>query len=376
MKNRTVNKYGYLGFLGFLGFFGYLGNVLDNPSLYWLYFLHLFFLFFVLFVFLRKNKDKSLHSIQTTQASPELGLVSGPHNKIEPADLGIPIYLNQQVVFDSIAVLEDGFSRLSTIKTSTSESETDRAAAQASIGASNVFALLGVSFSGEDSKGRDSQEQTEKTQERVHTPTSLFGKLRLRLKRHDLLRCIDTREEFDLLTSGEFVEFKAVLRRNPLVDTLESFKKLMEMATVFQPKQQSKGGKGRDQNALIMQQLDSMLKALMQSNSIEIIGDLLNVPGVKVVLPAKLEFFGQGDTSEIIDGEFRVLGKVTGVLKADSDKSISLLRKTAFRGFDQRLFDKLASEFESSEEVGITFPELITKVDGPAFEIIPIAIFT
>jgi hypothetical protein len=163
------------------------------------------------------------------------------------------------------------------------------------------------------------------------------------------------------------------------VDTIRSFKQLMEMAVVFEPQQgqkQSRGRRDRDPNTVIMRQLDGMLDALTQSNSIELIGELLDVPGVKAVLPARLEFFSRGDASEVVDGEFRVLGKVTRVVRLGSEESINLLRKTAFGGFRQQLFDQLADAFEGSQEIGITFPELVTRIEAPAFQVVPIAIFT
>jgi hypothetical protein len=376
---QSQNRLGYLGFLGILGFLGYLAALLNNPGLCWLHLFHLFFLFFAFFA-LPSRRTPSLHSLQLGQASPGLQQSSDSVVRItEPADISIPIYLNQQVVFDSIAIIEDGFSRLSTIKTSTAESETDKSGLGASIGASNVFALLGVSLSSERGKETGSQEQTEKMQERVHTPTSLFAKLRLSLKGRNLLRYIETQEDLEQLNSGEFVEFKALLKRNPLVETIESFKQLMEMAIAFDAMQGQRGSKGKraqDPNAIIMRQMDSMLDALTQSNSIELIGELLDVPGVKSVLTARLDFFSQDDASEIIDGEFRILGKVTRVVAPDSGESINLLRKTAFGRFDHRLFDRLADAFVGSEEIGIRFPELITEVEGPAFQIVPVAIFT
>jgi len=79
--------------------------------------------------------------------------------KMNSTDLCIPIYLNQQIVFDLLAVFDDGFSRLSTIKTSTGETETNKSGIGASIGISNVFALLGISFSGEREKKRRSKDK-------------------------------------------------------------------------------------------------------------------------------------------------------------------------------------------------------------------------
>lgn len=306
---------------------------------------------------------------------------------MQPTDLSIPIYLNQQVVFDLLAVLDDGFSRLSTIKTSASESETNKYGIGASIGVSNVFALLGVSFSGERGKEKGSQDQIEISQEKVHTPTSLFAKLRLKLQELKLLRSIDSSESLGELASGEFVEFRALLRKNPLVETIESFKQLMEMAILFQGENasvqkggQPKGKQPQNPNTALMKQLmeqmDVMLAALNQSNSIELIGELLDAPEVRAVLTARPDFFSQGSTAEIIDGEFRILGKVTRVVASDSGETINLLRKTTFGRIDRRLFDKLPQALVGMETVGLRSAELVTEIQGPALLVIPIAIFT
>jgi len=300
---------------------------------------------------------------------------------MEPVDLCIPIYLNQQIVFDLIAVLEDGFSQLSTIKTSATETESQKSGIGASIGASNVFAFLGVSFTGGRGKEKGAQELTEVSQEKVHTPTSLFAKLRLMLNERQLLKRIDTQEEIEKLASGQFVEFRAVLKKNPLVDAIEGFKQLMEIAVLFTDKENraSKGGKGgrpQDTNQLIMRQLEGMLTALTQSNSLELIGEMLDIPGVKAVLSAKLDYFSDRNAQEIIDGEFRVLGKVIRVIGSDSGDTINLLRKTSFGRFDRKILDQLASAFVGVEKAGVRFPELITEIQGPVLQIIPIAIFT
>jgi len=303
---------------------------------------------------------------------------------MEPVDLCVPIYLNQQIVFDLIAVLEDGFSQLSTIKTSATETESQKSGIGASIGMSNVFALLGVSFTGERGKEKGALGQTEVSQEKVHTPTSLFAKLRLMLNEKQLLKRINTQEEIEKLTSGHFVEFRAVLKKNPLVDTIEGFKQLMEIAVLFTDKESGalKGGKGgksgrpQDANQLIMRQLEGMLMALTQSKSLEIIGEMLDIPGVKAVLSAKLNYFSDQNAQEIIDGEFRVLGKVIRVIGSGSEDTINLLRKTSFGRFDRNIIDQLASAFVGVKEAGINFPEFITEIQGPALQIIPIAIFT
>ncbi len=59
-----------------------------------------------------------------------------------PSDYCVPVYLNQAVVFDLLAIVEDGFAHVSTIKTA----ESSKNKGEAGVGATNVFALLGISL--------------------------------------------------------------------------------------------------------------------------------------------------------------------------------------------------------------------------------------
>jgi len=309
---------------------------------------------------------------------------------MQSIDLCIPIYLNQQIVFDLLAVLEDGFSTLSTLKTSASESDLQKSGLTGSIGVSNVFALLGVSFGAERGKERSAQEQSEITREKVHTPTSLFAKLRLKLKERNLLHSINTQEEINALSSGEFVEFTAMLRKNPLVDIFEGVKQVMEIAQLFssdvdesskhKQKQRQKAQKGshQDPNAILVQQIEGLLSALCTANSMELVGELLEVSGVKSVLTTRLDFLSHGSVTEIIDGEFRVLGKVVRVIEPGSQERINLLRKTTLGRLDRKFLDQLRQLLEASDfkQSGVILPELVTEIDGPAMQVIPMAIFT
>ena len=153
------------------------------------------------------------------------------------------------------------------------------------------------------------------------------------------------------MENGDFVEFKARLRKNPLLDTIEEIKKLTEIASLLTPsdknlteKTPQKGSRPKNQNQVIIQQLDGILKALSQPNSIELVGELVSNPEIKVVLTTKSDFFTPGGEAEIIDGEFLILGKVIRVIR--SDESINLLRKTTFGRFKEDILNKLVSGFE------------------------------
>ncbi|SDZ15304.1 DUF6414 family protein [Tindallia californiensis] len=93
----------------------------------------------------------------------------------------ITIYLNQKIVFDMLATLEDGFSQLSEITRSEKGVNGKETNVGSSIGVSNVFALLGINLNA-GRKAMSSGENAEtRLESKVHTPSSLFIKLYERL---------------------------------------------------------------------------------------------------------------------------------------------------------------------------------------------------
>lgn len=306
--------------------------------------------------------------------------MANPENNLDPKELCIPIYLNQKIVFDLLAVQEDGFWQLSTLRTSTSDSENTKNGIGASIGVSNVFALLGVSFSGERGKEKGSQDQTEVSREKVHTPTSLFAKCRSNLISKGLLYQEINPETIKNLKSGDFVEFQAVLHKNPIVDILSWIKVLGELILPFtaQNKQKSPSQqKGNDQvfDKKILGQIDAILKLVTPADSIELIGDLKNGSGIKAVITCQPDFFNHGDPNEIIDGEFFMIGKIVKVIP-DNNNAINLLRKTPLGRLNPTMLSELMTSFSQLGEIGFQQDfEFTTSIEGPAFQIIPIAIF-
>jgi len=301
-------------------------------------------------------------------------------DKPDPKELCVPIYLNQKIVFDLLAVQEDGFSQLSTLRTSSNDSETTKNGVGASIGVSNVFALLGVTFSGEHGKEKGLQEQRELSREKVHTPTSLFAKCRTNLIHRNLLHQNLTLEGFNDLKSGDFVEFQAVLHKNPIVDFLTWLKTFVEMILPLTKtaKQGVSAGPHKEPEFVFdkktLGQIDAILKMVTPADSIELVGDLIDVPNVRAVLSCQPEFFNRSDPTEIIDGDFFVLGKVVKVVQEDAGE-INLLRKTPLGRVDSKMLSGLTTSFSRLEESGFQNTDFTTAIKGPSFLIIPIAIF-
>ncbi|WP_153015930.1 DUF6414 family protein [Methanofollis ethanolicus] len=301
-----------------------------------------------------------------------------------PTDLCVPIYLNQQVVFDLLAIIEGGFSVVSTINQSYSQNESQNSDIGASLG-TQLLQFFNISVGGSKSIESGQKEQKEISKQKVHTPTSLFSNLRTELKEKGLIKSIATPDDIANLSSGDFIEYKAILKKNPLIDTIEMIKQLLEIAVLFNAeksigKTQNKPAKGnqrKDQNPneKFLEQIDGLLKSLTQSESVEIIGDILGSENIKSVLSTKLGYFNDQNADEIIDGEYYVLGKIVRIVKTDSEEPINLLRKTTFGRFDNHIFEKFPSMLSQAEEGGLKTPEFVTEIRGPAIQVMPIAIF-
>lgn len=314
---------------------------------------------------------------------------------IKSTDLAIPIYLNQQIVFDMLATIEDGFSLIHTVETSSNQNRSQgntydtQLGNAGGIGISNVFALIGIGFKGEHNSRKEIEDQRAISEERVHTPSSLFAKLRVLLNQRELIIPLKAQSDFEKLKSGQFVEFTAILRPNPLISAFEGIQRLLEFADVFanisqpqktdggshQTRSQKQKPSQKSEYKTISEQLDKFLTQLNQSQSIDLLGEIIGVSGIQAVLPTRSSYFINQDDTEIIDGEFSVLGKLTRVVR-ENDDPINLLRKTSMSFVNADMIAKAVDAFNQLEIPEFDLPKIVNVVDPPAVQLIPIAIFS
>lgn len=284
-------------------------------------------------------------------------------------DYPVAVYLNQAVVFDLLAIIEDGMAQVSTIRTS----ESNKAAAAAGIGGSNVFALLGVRLKA----GMDSAKDREISHERVHTPTSLFAKVRSHLRQAKLVRDLtDQSTKAGDVHPGDFVEMEVRLRRNPLVDALDAVSETIAgikiLASFGRPGKKSEADKAQEENLRqIAEHCKRLSASLSGSGTVDLVGEI--VPGpARVIVPVEDRYFGEYSGAEIADGQFRVFGKVVRIVQGDGE-SISLLRNTKFAHIPSA-FESLKPAFAATKDKGVTLPDIVTEVKAPALQVRPIAI--
>lgn len=285
----------------------------------------------------------------------------------------VPVYLNQKLVFDLLAMLQGGISTVTTVTESSLNKNTDGEKVSAGFGLSEAFStLLKIDLTGSKEKTVGTEETNTSSQERVHTPASLFFQLRNILLEKGYLK--ETLEE--LPKAGDFVEFEGFLKRNPIVETIDSLAEMMDMADVFEDKPQRKKG-ARNQvseNQQIKQQMVRFSDALKAGSTIDLSSASMTA-GYTAIVTVETGFLNDPLMSDLVDGQFKIIGKVIKSV-SDSSDSINLLRKTALSKMPSTLMLEALGHLSSlGSEQGFDIPDLKLEIEGPAIQILPIAIY-
>ena len=105
---------------------------------------------------------------------------------ISKEQLIIPVYLNEKIVLDMLAIIEDGFSTKNILE-------------------KLLKIQLNAEISGETMEGDSGNSKSEK----VHTNVSLFSKFRIALEKNNLLFCKAGNEiDIEKCKTGDFVVVK------------------------------------------------------------------------------------------------------------------------------------------------------------------------
>lgn len=295
------------------------------------------------------------------------------HN-IKSDRLIIPIYINEKIVLDMLAIMEDGFSMVSQINYTEHKenSSSQKIDAGISTSASILSKLLKIDVSGGISHEGNKGENESIVKEKIHTNVSLLSKFRGFLVQQKILK---SDLDFLKMQVGDFIEVEGELQKNPIINYMDSFIDLFRMANIFaeQPqvgvKTQARNQKKKDDE--IVKQIKLFADELKHSGTIDFI--LSDNKGT-TVLSVQEQYLANDNISEIIGGHFKVLGKVIFICKEDTE-NIDLLRKTSLSILQEDLLNEMFAEFKTEDMKQFNLPELKTKIEGPAAIVIPIAIY-
>lgn len=290
-------------------------------------------------------------------------------NEIKMDRLIIPVYINEKIVLDMLAILEDGFSMVSQVNYS--EENASNQKADVRVSTSTILSrLLKINMGTELSHTGSSGETTSK--EKVHTNVSLLSKFRGFLSDNKMLK---TEFNVSSMQIGDFIEFEGELQKNPLINCMDIFMDMFRMANIFADKPQL----GNKTQAKVQQQQDNETVKQMRSFADELkhsgtIDFILTDSVGTVVLSAQEQYLANDNVSEIIGGRFKVLGKVIAICHDETEK-IDLLRKTTLSILPEELLNQMFAGFSTPETAQFNLPELVTKIVGPALIVIPVAIY-
>ena len=296
---------------------------------------------------------------------------------VEIENLIVPVYLNQRIVFDMIAMLQGGIATVTNITVIDQSKEEVKAKAGVSLGLSEALSsLLKIGLSGEASGSSGESAGKKVGEERVHTPASLFYTLRNLLYEKELLNTDG--ENFEP-KSGDIVEFEATLKRNPIIETMDSFIELIDLATIFsddlQKPVKGKRKSGTSEYQKIKNQILSFSESLKSGNSIDLTTGELKC-GHKAVVTIEIQYLNDPLMSDLVDGTFHVVGKIIRVVP-DNSEAISLIRKTAMSKMPHHTLNETFSTLSAlTTDQEFELPDPEWEIQGPVIQIIPIAVFS
>lgn len=294
--------------------------------------------------------------------------------KVKSDRLIVPVYINEKIVLDMLAIMEDGFSMVSQVNYSEQKesNSAQKVSGSASTSATLLSKLLKINLSGELSHEGTSGENKNITTEKVHTNVSLLSKFRSYLIDQKILK-----QDYDMseIEIGSFIEVEGELQKNPLINYMELFLDIFRLAEIFADKPQlgdkKQARNQKQQDNETVKQIKSFTAELMHSGTIDFI--LSGAKGT-VVLSAQEQYLSNDNISEILGGRFKVLGKVIAICR-DENESIDLLRKTTLSILPHNTLEDLFSGLQGEGMEGFNLPELVTEIAGPAMIVIPVAIY-
>lgn len=302
---------------------------------------------------------------------------------MKSSDLAIPVYLDTNMLLDLLASIEGGFSMVEKITTRSADSKTTELSGGTEFGIANVLNLLKIDLKGAAARTKGQQTGEERQAERYHTYGSLLYRLRSNLGESGLVKeIIDDKSWQDIATS-DFVELQGKFVPNPLRASLQTLNRLIGMALLFggidlaseskSPQERKKSKNEARQFQATQKFFEGIMKDLEHESMETYVIESVSLPSHRIVVSLFIEYIRDRSGSELPYGEFRVLGKV--VRKIEKEDTIDLLRGSALSGVSETMLSQFLQPFQEMGEQGLKIPDISTKVEAPAMQIIPIAVY-
>jgi len=307
-------------------------------------------------------------------------------------ELNVFLYMDDRALLDLVAIIEDGLAleRKSTFVESTETAKDGSLAAKA---VARFWPIAGLSAEGGWGKRRKEGASGETELVTNHTLGSLFEHLRRELvdrgQLKDLSKGSDPPPD---LGPSDFVVFSGVFQVNPFLSAMRNMKRFLDLIGTFpagylatenqdqhahKNPQKSKGSMKVSTPQKEQQQLHRVLESMTEdferTGMVDVLVTCTQPSGWRTVVPLLTQKLRDPSFSELLEGEYRVLGKVAKVARRGEE--IDLMKRSALGFFNP---DFLKSMFEglSPDKMGpVKMEQPIPAVQGPAMMVIPIAVY-
>lgn len=209
-------------------------------------------------------------------------------------------------------------------------------------------------------------------------------KVREALHKNDSIKQLNTETDFNSLSNSDFIEFSATFEKNDLITLLDLVTPQLggvighilyaKDKTDEQFSQQQAVGQFELGKSIV----EALHKEFRNETSSEFYGTVRAKNGKEVgvtsVLICDKEFFANADEDRILDGEFKVFGKViavssTGVSKFERNKLLKRIKPAGTAWLTKKIAEQ--KQVDDYVDTSIEF-----DIEGKVVKIIPIAIYT
>lgn len=312
-------------------------------------------------------------------------------------ELVIAVYLDTNALLDLLATVQGGFSLVERVTSGQTTSNTGERAIEAGFATPGVLNFFKLGLSGKLARSTSEASSGTTEAELTHTYGSLLHRLRGYLIDEDLVATITPSGELNAPV-WSFIEFAGVVRPNPFTATFRQLQRMFNYVSVAaafssagssQPPRQPASRRNPQQSAqsaaLSKPQL-AQLKAMGEffdqlTKDVEREGTntvLLEsqTTSYRAIVTLYEDFLRDRSMAELLNREFRVLGKIARNLPGGSSEKVDLIASSGIAGFSPEILGGLqgaVAEMSASGAAGVPQPSMI--IDPPVVEIVPIAIY-
>ena len=292
----------------------------------------------------------------------------------EYEEIIVPFYLNQRIVYDTLAIINDGFTELYNVSNANNNSNLTEGMISAKLDTSgNPLTFMSANIGSEVRNNRSNENKQKEEFKKIHTPTSLFSKIYKYLCKYKMLKRIEKAEDINKLQCGDFVEFHTKLTVNTIEEMFRKMEKMCNIGEIFISfAEQNKKIKGPNVYKDIGKKIGDLIKFLdIQNERIKyLVGKIENKD---IVIKIDKNNIIDADYDQINNGDFRIIGKVLEIVA--EGKKVSLNRESVLGLIKEEGLQPMKEAFKGLGNTMFEIPEeIIDEIEGKTIIVIPIVI--